>query len=118
MLQLLGDQPSPQLLEALSAKGGVHAMQGQFPEAIEALLRAENVVKALGRPDDPSILRNLAGIFLSIGEHQRAIDYAERRHQFATCVHGDGELATRHFANFLSESFGSTKNGVQSFWKA
>ena len=78
MLQMLGDQPSPQLLDALSAKGGVHAMQGQFPEAIEALLRAENVVKALGRPDDPSILRNLAGIFLSIGEHQRAIDYAER----------------------------------------
>ena len=47
-----------------------------------------------------------------------AINHAECRHQFASCVHGDGELATRHLTNFLSESFSSAKNSVQSFWKA
>jgi len=77
-LALLGDTPSEPLLVALRAKGGIHAMQGQFPEAIESLMGAERVVAALGRPADAGILRNLAGIFISLGEFDRAIEYAER----------------------------------------
>lgn len=78
MIAMLGDEPSAHLLDALSAKGGVHAMQGQFPEAIEALLRADNVNRALDIPYQTGILRNLSGIFMQLGENDRAIEYAQR----------------------------------------
>lgn len=78
MLRMLGDKPSEPLLKALRAKGAIHAMQGQFPAAIESLLRAEDVLAALGQPEDTGILRNLAGIHINLGEFDRAIDYAER----------------------------------------
>ncbi len=81
MLALLGDTPTGSLLDALRAKGAIHAMQGQFPAAIESLMGAERVLAALGRPADTGILRNLAGIFINLGEFDRAIEYAERAEQ-------------------------------------
>jgi len=78
ILTLLGDTPSDALLDALRAKGAVHAMQGQFPEAIESLMGADRVLVALDRPADTGILRNLAGISINLGEFDRAIEYAER----------------------------------------
>ena len=78
METLLGATPSKPLLAALSAKGAVHAMQGQNAEAIEALHRAEQMGQALDLPEDPNLLRNLAGLFIGLGEFERAIDYAKR----------------------------------------
>jgi diguanylate cyclase (GGDEF)-like protein len=75
---VLGDAPDKQLLDALSAKGAVHAMQGQNAEAIEALHRAEQMGQALGLPENANLLRNLAGLFIGLGEFDRAIDYARR----------------------------------------
>lgn len=78
---MLGAAPSVELLDALRAKGAIHALQGRFPEAIEALRHAERVVSDLGRPVDTGILRNLAGIFINLGEFDRAIEYADRAEQ-------------------------------------
>lgn len=78
IITLLGDTPSQRLLTALRAKGAIHAMQSQFPPAIEALLAALRVGEALGEPVDTGVLRNLTGIFIYLGEHARAIEYAER----------------------------------------
>ncbi|MBP6597659.1 MAG: GGDEF domain-containing protein [Arenimonas sp.] len=77
-IALVGDAPSKRLLDALRAKGAIHAMQGQFPEAIEALIRAQGVVEALDLPVDTGVLQNLTGIFINLGEYDRAIEYAER----------------------------------------
>jgi len=81
---LLQGQPSVELATAASAKGAILAMQGHNAGAIEALREAERVNIALGRGDDPQLMRNMAGLFINLGEHQRAIDYASR-----------GELAQR-----------------------
>ncbi len=78
MIALLGDTPSIRLHSALRAKGGVHAMQAQMPQAIEALMAALKVGEALGQPVDPGVLRNLTGIFINLGDFGRAIEYAER----------------------------------------
>jgi diguanylate cyclase (GGDEF)-like protein len=77
-LVLLGDAPSKRRLTALRAKGAIHAMQSQFPPAIEALVEALRVSEALGEPVDTGVLRNLTGIFIYLGEHTRAIEYAEQ----------------------------------------
>ena len=78
LLALLGDKPSEQRLAALRAQGAIYATQGQAPAAIESLMAAEKEVAALGLPADTGILRNLAGIFINLGEFDRAIEYAER----------------------------------------
>jgi diguanylate cyclase (GGDEF)-like protein len=77
-IALLGDTPSKRLHSALRAKGAVHAMQNQFPPAIEALVAALRVGEALGEPVDAGVLRNLTGIFIYLGEFDRAIEFAER----------------------------------------
>jgi diguanylate cyclase (GGDEF)-like protein len=77
-IALLGDAPSKHLLNALRAKGAIHAMQGQFPAAIEALIRAQDVGEALDLPVDAGVLQNLTGIFINLGDYDRAIEYAER----------------------------------------
>lgn len=82
MVAMLGDQPSAALKSALRAKGGIHAMQSQFPKAIESLLKAQDVGEAMGAPLDTGILRNLTGIFINLKEYDRAIEYAERAEAF------------------------------------
>jgi diguanylate cyclase (GGDEF)-like protein len=78
ILALLGDTPSEQRIDALRAQGAIYATQGQAPAAIESLMAAERELAALGLPADTGILRNLAGIFINLGEFDRAIEYAER----------------------------------------
>ena len=46
------------------------------------------------------------------------IDHAEGWHQLATGMYRDGELATRHFADFFGKGFSGTINGVKRFGKA
>jgi diguanylate cyclase (GGDEF)-like protein len=77
-IALLGDTPSRRLHTALRAKGAIHAMQSQFPPAIEALIAALRVGEALGEPVDAGVLRNLTGIFINLGQFDRAIEYADR----------------------------------------
>ena len=77
-LALFGDQASAAKVSALSAKGGIHAMQGQFPPALEALQQADATTLAMGLPGDANVLRNLAGLYINLGEMDRAIEYATR----------------------------------------
>ncbi|KAB7773176.1 hypothetical protein CEK65_20040, partial [Xanthomonas sp. LMG 12459] len=56
----------------------VSAQQGRMPDAIAALLEAERVVKALGKPDDVSMLHNATGVFIYAHEWKKAIAYGQR----------------------------------------
>ncbi len=56
----------------------VSAQQGRMPDAIAALLEAERVVKALGMPDDVSMLHNATGVFIYAHEWKKAIAYGQR----------------------------------------
>jgi diguanylate cyclase (GGDEF)-like protein len=77
-IALTGTSPSPALLDALRAKGAIHASKGAYPEAIETLSRAQQVNAALGRPEDVGLLRNLGATFLQLKEWNRAIEYLTR----------------------------------------
>ena len=46
------------------------------------------------------------------------VHHAECGHQFAAGMDGNGEFATRHFADFFGEHIGSAINGVQRLGEA
>lgn len=77
-MALFGDTESAEHMRALSARGGVHAMLGRFPEALESLRRADDMAQSLGRPGDPDTLRNLAGLYIHLGEMDKAVEFATR----------------------------------------
>jgi len=56
----------------------VSSQQGRMPDAIAALLEAERVGKALGKPDDAMLLNNATGLFSYAGEWEKAITYGQR----------------------------------------
>lgn len=55
-----------------------HAQQGHLPQAIEALIEAERIHKALDQPEDPALLHNFTGLFIYAKDWPRAIDYGQR----------------------------------------
>lgn len=56
----------------------VSSQQGRMPDAIAALLEAERVGKALGKPDDAMLLNNATGLFCYAREWEKAIAYGQR----------------------------------------
>jgi diguanylate cyclase (GGDEF)-like protein len=58
--------------------------QGKMPEAIEAMLAADNAGKALKQPDDPTLLQNFSGLFMYTKDWRKAIEYGERAEAAAT----------------------------------
>lgn len=52
--------------------------QGHMPEAIESMLAADRAGKALGLPDDPSLLQNFTGLFVYTKDWPKVIEYGKR----------------------------------------
>ncbi len=49
-----------------------------MPEAIESMLAADRAGKALGLPDDPSLLQNFTGLFVYTKDWPKVIEYGKR----------------------------------------
>ena len=96
-----------ELTEQLQAVAFVHpsvhltCVQTKWNGAIQSVCRifTEEVVR-----------RCVAHLNGTVGH---AVEHAECRHQFASSMGGDGELAARHFANFLSKHVANTEQCVE-----
>ncbi|SDD70108.1 sensor domain-containing diguanylate cyclase [Aquimonas voraii] len=77
-MALFGESESMEHVGALSGRGGVLAMLGRFPAALDSLQRADEMTRALGSPGNPNTLRNLAGLYINVGDMEKAVAYAAR----------------------------------------
>lgn len=77
-LSKAGQGPSLAAYKANQIVFAVSAQQGRIPDAIAALLEAERINQALGRPADAELLVNATGVFLYAREWDKAIDYGTR----------------------------------------
>ncbi len=81
------------------------AQQGHLPEAIEALLEAERIGKALERPEDPALLHNFTGLFVYAKDWPRAIDYASRALALLDANPGAHRLPRESVLNNLGSAY-------------
>jgi tetratricopeptide (TPR) repeat protein len=95
-LALFGDDPSAEHMNALSARGGVLTMLGRFPAALDSLQRSDEMAQALGNPGNLNTLRNLAGLYVNLGDMDKAITYAERAEAVQREHHPDAAPRVRH----------------------
>lgn len=104
----LGKVPSsPHLVEynANQVISAAHAQMGRIPEAIEALLEAERVSKALGRPEDPGLLFNFTSLFLFAEDWPRAIESGKRTLALLDANPGSSRLGRDQMLDLLGTAY-------------